>query len=326
MKVENLYEGQVLKNYKELCNALEIDVKAGKQKKIQINEIERYFEMFRIGNSYKIMKVRREPLPKTSERGKASKINNSKYIKDIENILIYAMNNQEQSRLSISKNKALEMVYMVNDRYNIGKQNIGREAELLGLDEIYLNDFFLNNHSQLTTTFERSLRAMKNKGLLIWETRYYVYDNNKYRLATNKEKQLIVDYQEVYLKANDCETLFQAYARGVLRKMNKVICESINEEIGTGIKFFYEGYEINISKKGIEREVKKSEFITSINELNKNIAKKVLVSTESRMNNAKSKPRFGEDKIDMTNKYNKIKVKDDYVDIHSKLIDMYIVN
>ncbi len=57
MKIENLTQGQVLKNYKELCSALEVKEKGGDSKKAQIDELERHVNYHREGNKFVIDEI-----------------------------------------------------------------------------------------------------------------------------------------------------------------------------------------------------------------------------------------------------------------------------
>ena len=41
MKIQNIKQGQIFKNYKELCKALEVDIKAGKAKILQLKDFNR---------------------------------------------------------------------------------------------------------------------------------------------------------------------------------------------------------------------------------------------------------------------------------------------
>ena len=64
MKIENLHEGQVFKNYKELCAALGLEVVGGNQKKSQIKDIKRYCSFSRDGYKYIIDEIYDVPKPK----------------------------------------------------------------------------------------------------------------------------------------------------------------------------------------------------------------------------------------------------------------------
>ncbi|KQC91222.1 hypothetical protein AM596_15810 [Clostridium perfringens CP4] len=66
MEIENLTEGMEIKNYKELCNILNIKVSDGNSKKKQLNELERYCSYHRNGFKYIIDEIFEIPKPKAN--------------------------------------------------------------------------------------------------------------------------------------------------------------------------------------------------------------------------------------------------------------------
>lgn len=68
MNLKNLYTGQKIKNYKELCTILEEPVKGGKSKIIQLKEFSRYFEFEKQFNAFIIKKIYETPLNKIDLR------------------------------------------------------------------------------------------------------------------------------------------------------------------------------------------------------------------------------------------------------------------
>ena len=85
MRVENLHEGQIIKNYKELCDILEIKAKPSSNtngRKAQHKEFDRYFSCNKQGHKYIITKIYENPKEKVDKRNKNSGGNNLKY-KDI---------------------------------------------------------------------------------------------------------------------------------------------------------------------------------------------------------------------------------------------------
>ena len=75
MNIDNLYEGQVIKNYRELCRLLNIKVQTGSAKIAQIKELETYLSFERNKNSFKIIEIYKEKRIKEDNR----KYNNRKY-------------------------------------------------------------------------------------------------------------------------------------------------------------------------------------------------------------------------------------------------------
>ena len=69
MKIENLSEGLIIKNYKELCSILEIKVEAGNSKKAQLKELERFVGYHKEGQKFIIDEIYDEPLKKEDKRG-----------------------------------------------------------------------------------------------------------------------------------------------------------------------------------------------------------------------------------------------------------------
>lgn len=64
MKLENIKQGMIVKNYKEMCNLLGEKVMAGNSKNSQLKEWERYFEYHKQGYSFIIDNIFETPLEK----------------------------------------------------------------------------------------------------------------------------------------------------------------------------------------------------------------------------------------------------------------------
>lgn len=77
MNISKLYKGQIIKNYKHLCETLEIEIKDGtNSKNAQFKELARYVDFERIGHKIIINDIYKIPLPKIEKRGGS---NNTKY-------------------------------------------------------------------------------------------------------------------------------------------------------------------------------------------------------------------------------------------------------
>ena len=84
MRIENLHEGQIVKNYKELCEILNVEArKSGSNShKAQHKEFNRYFEFEKQGHKYIIKNIHDKPKDKIDNRSNNIGGNNLKY-KDI---------------------------------------------------------------------------------------------------------------------------------------------------------------------------------------------------------------------------------------------------
>ena len=68
MNISKLYLGLTIKNYKELCIFLEIPVKGGNGKQIQLNELSRYCNFTKEGKKFTFNEIYEEPLEKIDLR------------------------------------------------------------------------------------------------------------------------------------------------------------------------------------------------------------------------------------------------------------------
>ena len=64
MKIENLSVGQKIKNYKELCSILEIDVMSWKSKALQLKELSRFCRIKKDGNTFIVKNIYKQPIQK----------------------------------------------------------------------------------------------------------------------------------------------------------------------------------------------------------------------------------------------------------------------
>lgn len=67
--------GQVFKNYKELCSALQLEVRNGKSKRLQMEEVKRFMNLDKQGHKFIISEIYPTPIPKEIKENKR----NSKY-------------------------------------------------------------------------------------------------------------------------------------------------------------------------------------------------------------------------------------------------------
>lgn len=81
MRVGKLYEGQVFKNYKMMCEELEMPIRAGNSKKAQLRELGRYCKFQIVGHRITVLELFDSPLELQEKRGRKSTsltISNSK--------------------------------------------------------------------------------------------------------------------------------------------------------------------------------------------------------------------------------------------------------
>lgn len=111
MNLENIKEGMIITNYKELCKLLGMNVKSGKSKQLHLKEFERHVKYHKNGNSFVIDEIYTKPLPKTDKRGG----NNAKY-KDltryIPELCNYIVNTHGHDITQLCVNSKIELEWL----------------------------------------------------------------------------------------------------------------------------------------------------------------------------------------------------------------------
>lgn len=271
IKLNNISEGQIFKNYKELCLALGEKVKTGNGKKSQLKEIERYIEYEKEGNKFVIKEVYSKPKDKTDKRNTSGNI--APYIKDAELLLIDLMlcSNGE---LMLPNSALMQALKFVNHNYSkYYGYNRPLLANGLNIDIEHVNDYYNNVNSSLVSNLKTVINRLEKKKLLIHKevimikvielasTNYNEYGNLKlyidssidhngierttykpapiqtketYREATTDEIRSILRVQRetmLQLGFNKDDKYNVLYKEGLTFKFNKIVNERLLKEL-----------------------------------------------------------------------------------------------
>ena len=304
-----LKEGMIISNYKELCKILEIKALTSNSKKAQLKQLQLYCNYKKEGNKFIIMKIYDIPKLAIDNRGKATKSNHSKYIKDITDILInYIYNNQNiEGYVILSFSKLINILGLVNNTYTIGNSKKKELSDILNISLQGVNFFYKESRNEFKNIVNRSLKHLKDKKVLKYDEKIMICeeiedDNGKiikhYRLATETEEKFIMEAQYNALqklgaeKENDL--IYLGYNK--YKEYNKYIFEELKKPIlndyGIDINpmqywlFFYKVYKIQYGTNAIQNEhkkiidTKKSLNQKSIDRINKLFALKDTNETE----------------------------------------------
>lgn len=216
MKIQNLYQGQVLKNYKELCAILDINVEAGNSKKAQLKELERYVSYHKEGNKFIIDEIH-EVIQEKTRKGRSDKgstRNEYDTIREQFKPLIYSLIiSKPNHTYTGSFNNWMEYSKITTQAW--GHMNIKyNEGQITNKE---LNDFFRVEGKSLNHMFQSTLASMENEGSIDkHDVRIAVIDNrdiieefgdgngeipfSSYKILEGEEKKEIDDIEEELLK------------------------------------------------------------------------------------------------------------------------------
>jgi hypothetical protein len=250
MNLQNLHEGQIIKNYRELFELIKEDEKekiaGGKSKIIKLQELERYVKFKRgKGQSYIIEQIYKQEISKQEDGRKLG--NKSIYVDDISvqllNYLVeddtekVMVNNDE--RVFLTARKIFQITGMINEKYIPNKQTIEKyiwESPIsLKIEDV--DEFYARTESKMREMLKSALINLERRLILLVEKRHKIFDGKKNRMATNKEERRILGIKnrimEQLLSKNVVnKNLGKIYFIGKLPEFYQRVNEEVAEQLG----------------------------------------------------------------------------------------------
>lgn len=268
INTEVLVIGESIKNYKELCKRLDVNVCTGNQKKAQEKEFRRYFDWERVGYKYIITQIYPEPLPK--DNGLKSKGNNNIYTKSIEVILLDFLSKTPGYTYTMGRKEWWRMLGMVNEKF----ASIDNE-ELKSLSNVITNweisNFYARSYTNLNKILTSALNSLQRQRLIEWEQETIIamtdqFGETVYHPATDEEKKNIMSMERYVLtEIFDYVSIIQ------------VICRNQQEEFYNKVgKLIQKEYEWSYYFKRIKILYNQKDALKAISSYQKNLEKLTL--------------------------------------------------
>ncbi len=251
-----LKEGQVFKNYKELCNYLGWNITDGKSKIKQIENLRYLCRFERVGHKYVIVKILNDKLPEKQPRIS----NHAKYVQPFEVLIKNFFEESESSFLVIGKFDFLctlevitpDVSEMFSVNYISESCDIDTKSKTFAVfKSIFLDHLFVKLDASLESMHKRHLIDLK-KVMLI-----KTYDSLTPRKATESENAFVNKISDEVLEELKCKTKNEV----IIKNLNIVYKTKIKEKISKSkfkhIKFYEQGYLIGYAKKVEEYEFTK---------------------------------------------------------------------
>ena len=311
MKIENLKVEQVVKNYKSLCELLDIEAKGGASKIAQHKEFDRYFSYNKQGHKYIITKIYENPKERIDNRMNG---NNTVFSDDIEKLILNILAKSKDDTITIARGQLYKALCMCNENYLLGRSNISKLSEIIELPKSAIYEFYDNNSSKLRDTVERNLRRLRSRALITWKNTTTVavteidielnelgepiYDKRTksirhkvktiHRLADKFEEKLILKYEEEVLKEMGIDSIQKVFLLGKWKYFKQQVENKLREN-DTNIDYYYDSYTITFNNDSVKNYVKKlsNNSIQDIkNNINHNMIESIKKSTMKRHNKA----------------------------------------
>lgn len=332
IKTDNLYAGQKIRNYKELCEIMGLEQKGGCSRNSQLQEIERYISYTKQQHAFIIKEVYNKPKPKTIVN------RNSVYSKYAQKLILDLLAQQHikgDKKVFLSTCKLFKELNMINDNYIYGKRNIPELANYLDMSEDYVYEFYNYTDKSLKSIVESALKALQNKALIMWGikaivcvTKYINEDDKENKVTELREAtDLEIDYilkaerdvlEHLELQDKSSVVLHRKWDEFITR-VNMILKEY-------NIDYYYKAYSINFhtdvvkENEKLEKEIKNI-LLEESNRSNERstLNNKIMQQFSNNIDNRADSIHNENNKITNT-KTLEIRKSEEYVDNNKKLL------
>ncbi|WP_297136169.1 hypothetical protein [Terrisporobacter sp.] len=265
MKIENLKEGMILKNYKELCGVLCIQQKksGSRQYVIQFKELDRHCIYHKEGHKIIIDKIFKEVKSKVDNRSKG---NNTKYADDIEYLILTLLNKfkiSKHEKVGFSKNFLYSHCGLSNDNYKLVKSNTLKFSQMIDMPVQTINECFDYTNNRMLKTLQSTLNKMKKQSLITWGNGYNMVmfdENNEQYLkvaSIEDEKYILSVEREIMLKmgAANKRLIFTGGQWDSFKSKTNAELKKIYPDL----HYYYDNISFNYNNEDIKRMLEKYE-------------------------------------------------------------------
>lgn len=360
MDTSKLEVGNVFKNYKELCEAVNETTRTGKSKQLQLKDWERYFTYDRDKYKFIITKIYNTPIAK--EDGRKLSKNTVPYMDELEMLILDLLAQSDNGgAISLSKNKLLHSLKIINDNYKFYNRKRLKLSEITNINISNIDEFYTTTSDSFKSQLETALRRLANQSLIFWsysvtvchaipEVEYtengevkmkkktIINDNGDYevelqvsevkgkldfREATNKEIKIILGIERDLLDQYKCNSISDLFKKGKIREFYNKINDILFERLN--ILYYYNSYKIIFNSDNVKKKL--SDLV--LNETRKELTQtelniKVRDRIEQNANDRHSKATFQLALGDNLQGKELMRSKDDYIDNTKQLNDMLI--
>lgn len=263
--------GMIIKNYKEMCQLFEEEVKTGEAKKSQLKNWKRYFDWEKDGQKFIITDIYDTPLPKEDLRRKG---NNSIYKNYIELILLQYLSKQEGYRKTFTKRNWLELLGMINNKYGKEPKNKLKQLDY-SINDQEITLFYIRSNKKLERVLHDALSNLQREKLIIveYETVIVSVDERgkEHRFIANDYQKKKILQTERYILKNvmQYKNMFYVYIKNKSNEYYNKVNQKLNELYGW--KYYYKQIKIIYDQPNIIEAIPSKEVMLQKEILNSKI-------------------------------------------------------
>lgn len=275
MNIENLKQGMILKNYKELCKVLEIETKktGSNSYKSQLKEFERYFKYHKQGHKIIIDLIYKEVKSKVDNRNNG---NNIKYADDIEYLMLTLLDKFKISKdenIGFSKNFLYSHCGLSNDNYRLVKGNTLKFSHMIDMPVQTINECFDYTNNRMLKALQSALNRLQKQSLLTWSNGYNMVmldENNKQylKVAVIEDEKDILKIERKIMKQMDVANKRLIFLGGQWDSFKQKTITEL-KKIYPNLYYYYDNISFNYNNNDIKKALDEYENNTKIDSKNK---------------------------------------------------------
>jgi hypothetical protein len=250
MKTENLYEGQEISNYKELCEILEMPVKTGNAKEIQIKDVERYCKIGRNGHKMNILEVYSIPIKRIETKKDMG--TRSIYVDDISIQLMgyLSRNKKNEEGVFLTANQIFLETGMMNSKYLPTKNTIKEfiEHAPVNITKDDVSSFYHRTEKKMREIMKVTLENLRRRFIIIYRIRHMIKEKRgSWHFASEAQEENILDTRNDVLKIMGLTVFDQAIYYGRVMEFFQRVQDLLKENFDW--EGCYSGYYISSGER-----------------------------------------------------------------------------
>lgn len=242
---DKLIKGQIFKNYKAICEWLNVKPTNGKGKEYHLKEFERYCKYYKEGHKYIIDEVYETPLIKIENRGG----NNNKYNGLLDDLIVESLLSTKENYIRGSFTKIFcNHIPLLSENFKyFTNTNIDDLVTEHNTTTALFNLYYTKTRNKIDSSFVSALNRLKKLGIIHWEEIFIVKYGNTRKIIKNDDK-LFKKIKDTQNKI--CEEMGKTYYQ-ILGNSNdkKIFYEKILSDLH--MTFYCKNYEIILLKHNI---------------------------------------------------------------------------
>lgn len=192
---QRLIPGTTIKNYKELCNTLDLPKFGGNQKKLQIENLSRFCLFEKTGQKILVKEIYDMPKMKEDKRKNTSG-NHAIFVTLIESILLDYFITRKKKRGDFTKSQLWEILGLVNSSYaeNYDNRNFLKQMQTIdnSIRQWHINQIYSTSRRKLNDIVKSALKSLSLRKLIEYNDRVLV----AYKKTRNGKKGKYIEIKD----------------------------------------------------------------------------------------------------------------------------------